>query len=402
MRYLHEVKGFDVLALEGSLMDAWTAQEHVYANASPAAPAPLYTREALFGLWQTASMQAVVAEALAPQSGANPIYLTSFDLQPGMARAYGGSAEQSLTAFFAALHALNPAVSDQKMRDWTVSLSPSLECKDSQADPRALTELEQWINDSAATAVGTRRPQMHVAALRLVPKMLRYRLQQCGEWLAASKSMAVYQRSRDALNAKLALALLESFPKMMLWAHHSHLHYNSLGDSIPSMGQHLHNALGDQLYTIGVFALDGAAMDTSKADSADGLAVITALAAKPIPDDARFSVERALATLSDSDFFIDLKSAPAVWADPGFSRLETSGRMRTSLSKDFDGAIFLHQVHGAELNFLPSWLRIVIASAGWIYQHVVIARIVVVLVIAGLVGGIIQLWRKRRRNPSKR
>ncbi|MEO5626078.1 MAG: erythromycin esterase family protein [Dokdonella sp.] len=396
VRYLHERKGFDVLALEGSLIDAWTAQEHVYANGDPgAAAAQLYTREALFGLWQTAPMEAVIAQALKPQSGAAPIYLTSFDLQPGMARAYGGSAEKSLGAFLAAVHALDPSVSDRKIHEWTSSLSPSLECKSSQADPQALPELEHWIDGSAATAVGAHRPAIHVAALKLVPTMLRYRLQHCSEWLAADKSMTVYQQSRDALNAKIAVALLADSRKMILWAHHSHLHYNSLGQAVPSMGQHLHQALGDQLYTIGVFALDGAAMDTSKVDAADGLAVVTAMAAKPLPDDARFSVEHALAELSNSDFFVDLKAAPAVWAQPGFSRLETSGRMPTALSNDFDGAIFLHKVQGAELNFLPRWLNMAIGSAGWIYQHTVLAVLIALLLVGGLARAIVRFVRRR-------
>lgn len=398
LRYLHEQKGFDVIALEGSLMDAWTAQEHVYANGNPGpAAAQLYTREALFGLWQTAPMEAVVAEALKPQSGAKPIYMTSFDLQPGMARAYGGSAEKSLAAFLAAVHPLDPSIHEQQLREWTRRLSPSLECKSSHVDLQALSELEHWIDGSAATAVSARRPSMHVAALKLVPAMLRYRLQQCSDWLGANKSMTVYQQSRDALNAKLALALLSDFPKMILWAHHSHLNYNSMGQSIPSMGQSLHRALGGQLYTIGVFALDGAAMDTSKADAAEGLAVVTALAAKPLPDDARFSVERALATLSKSDFFIDLTTAPAAWAQPRFSRLETTGRMHTALSKDFDGAIFLHQVHGAELDFLPRPLNMAIGLVGWIYQHMLPAVLLALLMAAGLMGGLRWVLRRHRR-----
>ncbi len=398
VRYLHERMGFDVLALEGSLIDAWTAQEHAYANNKPVDEAArLYAREALFGLWQTAPMEAVVAEALKHESGRAPVYLTSFDLQPGMARAYEGSAERSFDAFLAALHALDPSVSEAKMHEWTQSLAPALGCKSTPTDLKALSELEQWIDGSAATATGAIRPPMHVAALQLVPTMLRFRLQQCAEWLAADKSMKVYQQSRDEFNAKLALALLDHFPKIILWAHHSHLHYNSLGQAVPSMGQHLHQALGDQLYTIGVFALDGAAMDSSKADAADGLAVITALAATPIPDDARFSVERALSALSTADFFIDLKAAPSVLGQPGFSRLETTGRMPTALSHDFDGAIFLHQVHDAPLNFLPRWLNVAIGSVGWVFQHVILASAIALLLTAAMIRGIFRFWRRRRQ-----
>ncbi|MEO5812855.1 MAG: erythromycin esterase family protein, partial [Rhodanobacter sp.] len=178
---------------------------------------------------------------------------------------------------------------------------------------------------------------------------------------------------------------------------HSHLHYNSLGQSVPSMGQHLHDALGNQLYTIGVFALDGAAMDSSKADAADGLGVITALAAKPLPDDARFTVERALSVLSSQDFFIDLKAVPALWGQAGFSRLETSGRMPTALSHDFDGAIFLHQVHATPLDFLPRWLNVAIGSVGLVFQHVILASAIALLLMAAIFRGIFRFWRRRRQ-----
>jgi erythromycin esterase-like protein len=400
VRYLHEQKGFNALVLEGSLMDAWTAQEHVYANGgNDAASATLYVREALFGLWQTAPMEAVIAEALKPPSGDAPIYLTSFDIQPGMARAYGGSAAASLGAFLAAVNALDPSISKHQLREWRERLNPSFECKTSQTDEQALADLEHWIDGPAAIAASLHRSATHVAVLKLVPTMLHFRLQQCSDWLGANKSMRVYQQTRDAYNAKLVMALLAGLPKMILWAHHSHLNYNSQGQSIPSMGQHLHQALGDQLYTIGVFALEGAAMDTSKVDQADGLGVLTALAAKPLPDDSRFSVERSLAALSNSDFFIDLKHAPAVLAQPGFSRLETTGRMHTVLSADFDGAVFLHQVHGAVLDFLPRPLNLAIGVVGWTFQHVILATLIALLCLAGVIRSWVLL---RRRQLNKR
>jgi erythromycin esterase-like protein len=246
VRYLHEQKGFNALVLEGSLMDAWTAQEHVYSNASAdPASATLYVREALFGLWQTGPREAVIAEALKPPSGHPPIYLTSFDIQPGMARAYGGSTAASLGAFLAAVNALDPSISKKQLQEWTERLSPSLECKSSQTDVQALTDLEHWIVGPAAVAASAHRSATHVAVLKLVPTMLHFRLQQCSDWLGANKSMKVYQQSRDAFNARLTLALLADLPKMILWAHHSHLNYNSQGESIPSMGQHLHAALGE-------------------------------------------------------------------------------------------------------------------------------------------------------------
>jgi erythromycin esterase-like protein len=35
LRYLHEEKGFNVLALEGAMIDIWTAQENAYRSRQP-------------------------------------------------------------------------------------------------------------------------------------------------------------------------------------------------------------------------------------------------------------------------------------------------------------------------------------------------------------------------------
>lgn len=395
VRYLHEEKGFDTLAFEGSLIDAWTAQEHAYASAAPLDQrAASFTREALFGLWQTAPMQEVVAYALSTQSGPHPLYLASFDLQPGSGRAYGGSAEDSLKAFVAALRTFDPGAQDQRSQGWISALGPALDCKTPLTHPAALDELTAWIDGPVLAGMKDKRPATHLAALKLAPSMLRARLQHCDQWLAANRSITVYQQARDELNAKTVLALLDASPKLMLWAHHSHLNYNSLGRSIPSMGQHLKAALGEKIYTVGLFAFSGSAMDSSKADTAKGLAMISALAARPLPHDGRFSAERSLAGLSSQDFFVDLKDAPPDWAAPRVSRLERDGQLPTALSKDFDAAILLHRVHGAELDFMAPGPRAVIRLAGWIYQHLAVIALVVVLAIAALGREIFALWRR--------
>ncbi|MDQ6625685.1 MAG: hypothetical protein M3Y69_06035 [Verrucomicrobiota bacterium] len=69
-------------------------------------------------------------------------------------------------------------------------------------------------------------------------------------------------------------------------------------------------------------------------------------------------MEQELAKQSPHDFFLDLRDGRKDWATAGTSRLENNGRMPTALSADFDGAILLHHVSSAELEFLPSWLRI--------------------------------------------
>jgi erythromycin esterase-like protein len=119
------------------------------------------------------------------------------------------------------------------------------------------------------------------------------------------------------------------------------------------MGQHLKRLLGDRLYTIGVFAAGGTGVDSTRLDSAQGPGIVFALASRPLPEDERFDAERRLALKSADDFFMDLRSQKQHWAQPSTTRMEVDLHQPTALSRDFDGAILLHQVSGAELNFLP-------------------------------------------------
>ncbi|MGI9086522.1 MAG: erythromycin esterase family protein [Chthoniobacterales bacterium] len=399
VRYLHEELGFNVIAFEGSLLDAWTAQEHAYrASGSLKEGAATMKLEIFFGLWQTAPMQEVLEYALSTRSTAHPLYVTSFDLQPGTARAYGGSTAESLRAFFAAVAPYDPAIDPGKIKQWNDKLATALDCAKEANASQLVDEIEAWLNGPIAVSLARARPAVHIAALRLIPVMLRNRLQLCQDWTADQRSMITYQRVRDELNTQLVLNELKMLPspaKLILWAHHSHLHYNSLGKTIPSMGQHLHDILHWDIYSIGVFAQSGSAIDTATIDQAHGLGFLFALAPKPIPHGPRWSVEEQLSQLSPHDFFLDLRHAATEWAAPGTSRLENNGRMATALSADFDGAILLHRVSGVELDFLPGWLRASARSIGFIIARPIISAALMVMLLTGLIYLV-----RRRPSPS--
>lgn len=381
VRSLHENNGFRALALEGALMNVWTAQEKAYASKAPLdVRAHEFTRQALFGLWQTDQMERVVAYALATQSGANPLYLASFDIQPGSARAFNGSAAESVRSFLQTGRSRGAELTDAQLESWVGSLGPALGCKQKRADHNSLAALSAWINGPLATALTGKRPTLHLQTLRLVPAMLQHRLEQCQTVTAGGS----YQASRDAHNAVLARDLQRNAGKIILWAHHSHLHHNSLGKAVPSMGQHLRRAYGEGLYTIGLFAAGGNAVDSVRADKANGPGIVFALAARPVPGEDRFAIEKRLASLLPADFFLDLRANSSNWSSPSRSRLEVDGSMSTALSRDFDGAILLHKVSAAELNFLPRPFQWGVTTAGWLLQHAVLAALLSLLAIGGL------------------
>ena len=74
--------------------------------------------------------------------------------------------------------------------------------------------------------------------------------------------------------------------------------------------------------------------------------------------------------------------------------------MHTSLSNDFDGAIFLHQVHGAELDFLPRPLNMAVGLVGWIYQHAILGALISLMLVAGLGQGGLRFLRRRKKSRS--
>jgi erythromycin esterase len=381
LRYLHERMGFDVLAFEGSLVDAWTAQEEAYrSRASSSQRARLFEREALFGLWQTEPMRDVLDYAIRTQASPHPLYITSFDIQPGSSRARAGSPAASMRAFVAALSRYAP-VDKERAAQWSGALGSALACPAGRNSEMLVSQLDGWIRNAVVPSIAQSRPQAHVAMLELVPAMLRARIDLCREWTAAGRSARVYQRARDEQNARMALAELAAVPggKLVLWAHHSHIHYNSLGTNIPSMGQHLRQALGRDIYAIGVFAAGGRALDTSAIDRAHGLGQILALASSRVPADARWSVERGLAAVSPSDFFVDLRHSPAAWRQPGTSRLEIRGVMHTALSADFDGAVLLHRVTSTNLDFLPGWIRAALTLFGFVSEYWIALALALVL-----------------------
>jgi hypothetical protein len=166
------------------------------------------------------------------------------------------------------------------------------------------------------------------------------------------------------------------------------------------MGQHLKSVLGDRLYTVGVFASGGAAMDSLAVDAASGAGILTALAAQPLPGGTSFGVEQRLSALSEEDFFVNLRGAPGDWTKPDFSRAEVDLQMPTALARDYDGAILLHQVTGAEINFLPPPFRAAIRGVGWVLQHPVLASLAALLLLLGLSAGIRTLWRRWRRGAT--
>ena len=103
------------------------------------------------------------------------------------------------------------------------------------------------------------------------------------------------------------------------------------------MGQRLREMIGDELYTIGLFAGTGEAIGIEEGPE-------VARAIRPAGD---YGVEAALSAQAPYDFFLNLrsKSTPSAWRAEMTARKELNSSMPVSLTRDFSAAVFIHRVH---------------------------------------------------------
>ena len=125
--------------------------------------------------------------------------------------------------------------------------------------------------------------------------------------------------------------------KIILWAHHSHVFYNSTGSRIPSMGQHLRRRIGREIYTIGLFGGSGRFLD------------VAPLSVHSLPALNKVGVERLLdgvgaESYSSTSQHCRLKIEKLGWLLPQSSRMEGRWTQSTVLAKDFDGALYVRDV----------------------------------------------------------
>jgi len=121
IEFLNEHMGFHVLGMEGSLVDAWAAQDRFLASSrteQDAADAQL----ALFPLWNTPEIQRLFQYEATSWSTPTPLYITAYDVQPGTGKGTQGVAAFRLLADRLATYA--PPPPDLTLESWLSDLRP--------------------------------------------------------------------------------------------------------------------------------------------------------------------------------------------------------------------------------------------------------------------------------------
>ncbi|WP_158819705.1 erythromycin esterase family protein [Granulicella sp. S156] len=388
VRWINQNSGYRVLAFEGSPEDMWISQDDFIKHPDNASD----STSGLFPLWNTEEMSSIFAYERSTWSSSHPLYITAYDIQPGTSRGTQGPSVFGLLQEHLVQYA--PPPSGFNAAAWEAALTPLIgacgnyESSEEEKAEQAIELLEQWIA-IAAPRVEAAYPNlpMHAAALRLIPQNLRQSLALCqtvGGAEVSQRNWRTYKQTRDRLAAQYALSLKMASPnrKLILWAHLSHLFYDSEGKNT-SVGEILHQTLGPRLYTIGTFALGGGTI---------------VLFSNPNDDYGYtrvFGISRGIKAFTTRHCpevcFTDLRHLPPDSPMAGPQRLWFEATpMTLPLADDVDGAIWVKNVHTPHLRVSPLLFLIMVGKH---YVPAAVSLMVLFLVLL--------LWLAYRRRQRK-
>ncbi len=346
---------FDVIAFEGSTIDFWIAMDEFLHSKRAINDMVKFRKTAFFGLWQTKEMDEVVKAALEKK----PLYITSFDIQPGIG--VGFRKKGVFSEFARVLSKYEPMYRGEELKSLLSALEPLHSCgqngfpKSKEQEDQALNaigKLDQWAS-KAKEKVRQKFPNIsHAETLTLVPMSLRKTVELCHAHqnnTDKNNKWAAYQPKRDELNAEMVTAIVEkasTTKHLMLWAHHSHVNYNTLQRVRITLGQALKKYYGEKVYTIGVFAKQGNALVGQEEPELKSM--------RPISDS---EIDIYLSKLSDQSFYLDLTSPMSqqenLFLRSATIRIEGIGLWTTKLAKDYDAIIYLKEVSPPKVDFGP-------------------------------------------------
>jgi erythromycin esterase len=267
VRYLHEQKGFDVLAFESGLYDCLRAGEEILRGADPVE----WSEKSVFEVWSRSAEVRPVFEYLGESvDSGHPLQLAGFDMQ------LTGEVSADLLV--------------EDLRDFLSRAQPAVLASEDWAT--VSNNLRELISDAQAWRLQseTRFEQALAAIARLettlrerrweAPEVLRradfwaQNLESLGDLFRFARtldpddltSIRTAAPIRERAMARNLLWLVERhFPerKIIVWGATSHLSRNrasiemSVPDSMVPMGQELWDALGEQSYVVGFTSFEG-------------------------------------------------------------------------------------------------------------------------------------------------
>jgi len=356
VRHLNQKKRFDLIAFEGSMIDFWIALDRFLNSNRTRVDEVNFRKMAFFGLWQTKEMDQVTHSILSTFSSRNPLYLTSFDIQPGIG--FGFHHQDVFSGLMTVLKRYGAERSDAEIAFISKSLRPLQFCaesgfpKNEQQDQDALKAVSQ-LDKTISTVIRTvkaKYPQLpHAETLSLIPSSLRKTIELCRAHhknTDLQNRWSVYQPKRDELNAKMAKELIDQVSKnhrLIAWAHHSHVNYNSLKRVRLTLGEELKRLYPQQVFALGVFSGDGSALIGQDEPELKKI--------RPVSDS---EMDEYLNRMSSGDFYLEPRdSKDPIFFEPKTIRIEGVGLWKIQLGNDYDAIIKLQKTSPPEVDFSP-------------------------------------------------
>jgi erythromycin esterase len=255
IKYLHEKLGYDVIAFESSLFEAWAADRRAGGQA-----AETTLRDSLFGVWHSRETLDLFEYIKATKSTDRPLILAGFDVQISSAR---GAADRP-RILREAIGRVNPAYAAEVERrdgEFVARFNDPAWLQANAAAFRTFYANLAWWLRTNAMALAAAHPEAPET-----PAVLRRTALSMDAFIAErTRTGAGRTNARESGMADNVAALArEIFPdrKIILWGHNAHIGRTPAPEdpaAVATMGVRLAQAYGASYYAVGLFAGRGEA-----------------------------------------------------------------------------------------------------------------------------------------------
>jgi erythromycin esterase-like protein len=348
IRKLHESADFNLLLFEGSPVEFWIAEEEFLSSKPGPESAGNFQRTALFGIWQTDEIRALIEYAQRTQAGAgsSDLYVSSYDVQIGQGRRF----VQGKRVFETLIDLLQKrdkriTTAEEEAVQPLENLAFCQQRRFPESDEQYI-EAEQGIqvlSQLVARAVRTSsNSDLHEKMLALLPKAASYTLEFCREAIQNTRN---YSEVRDEWASRQFADFISTLnQKALVWAHSAHVRQWKLKEGRTSFGAHVRGTFPEEVFAIQVTAGNGRAFVTM-----DDKGKEIEPAEKPLLPLEKVSLERKLSALSTMDFFVASKDLPAEFGPEETTRSEPESVRTIDPRKDFDGYYFVQTTTASRL-----------------------------------------------------
>ena len=273
VRFLHQELGYDVLAFESSVYQCYDSN-----LTAPTAPAAITLYRCAFGVWHTEGVLDLFEYLAETQGGDRPIALAGFDVQPiGRNKDDRPEFLASLVASIDAEYAV--AVTELDTDFLEVYTGSGRERRayfrtdEGQQMAADYDRLAAFINENRTEIIESpdKLDRLSVEVGRRTAVSMAWYIRQ----QSSPNTQGHIERRDEGMAENLISIVEEQYPgrKVIVWGHNFHLRHDNFAippheEMFPdvaarTMGSWLRERFGDQMYTVGLYAFRGQAMNNS-------------------------------------------------------------------------------------------------------------------------------------------